>query len=63
MLSVFVPPHTAQFCRPKGVPVIINDRVDVAIAAGGGAGAVVVPRNERANEHSPGAQTFPHQLA
>jgi thiamine monophosphate synthase len=23
-----------QFCRPKGIPVIINDRVDVAIAAG-----------------------------
>jgi hypothetical protein len=23
-----------QFCRPKGIPVIINDRVDVALAAG-----------------------------
>jgi len=23
-----------QFCRPLGIPVIINDRVDVALAAG-----------------------------
>jgi hydroxymethylpyrimidine kinase / phosphomethylpyrimidine kinase / thiamine-phosphate diphosphorylase len=27
-------PPAAQICRPAGVPVIINDRIDVAIASG-----------------------------
>jgi hypothetical protein len=33
-LSLAPPRLTPQVCRPKGVPVIINDRIDVALAAG-----------------------------